>query len=130
VWVWLMVIMLGGWSWSNNIGDSVSNPQTSNQPVKPNARCVGPMLTIAAARAHGRAVFVSPPDKRAEAEAARRTLAPAAYDYRSDHLALVAAFAGWEAARRKGGRRAAAEFSARSFVSDQVGGGCLCFPTR
>lgn len=79
------------------------------------------MLTIAAARAHGRSVFVSPHDKRSEAEAARRALAPAAYDFRSDHLALVAAFAGWEAARRRGGRRAAAEFSGRNFLSDQVG---------
>lgn len=78
------------------------------------------MLTIAAARAHGRAVFVSPPDKRSEAEAARKALAPAAYAYRSDHLALVAAFAGWEAARRQGGRRAAAEYSMRNFISDQV----------
>ena len=83
-------------------------------------RCAGPVLTIAAARAHGRAVFVSPPDKRAEAEAARRALAPAAYAYRSDHLALVAAFAGWEAARRRGGRRAAAEFSSAHFLSEQA----------
>lgn len=31
-------------------------------------RCVGPVLTIAAAMAHGRSIFFSPPDKRQEAQ--------------------------------------------------------------
>jgi HrpA-like RNA helicase len=95
-------------------------PLPTDALAPPFRRCAGPVLTIAAARAHGRSVFVSPPDKRSEAEAARRKLAPAAYAYRSDHLALVAAFAGWEAARRQGGRRAAAEFASQNFVSDQA----------
>ncbi len=47
------------------------------------------MLTIAAAMANGRPAFVSPPDKRAEANAAKERLAAAAFVQRSDHLALI-----------------------------------------
>lgn len=59
--------------------------------------------------AYGRPVFHSPPDRRAEAEAARRALIAGGAAARSDHLAVVAAFGLWEKARAKGGRRAAAE---------------------
>ena len=49
------------------------------------------MLTIAAAMANGRPAFVSPPDKREEANAAKRSLAAAAFTQKSDHLALIGA---------------------------------------
>ncbi|KAF8055672.1 DHX57 [Scenedesmus sp. PABB004] len=84
-------------------------------------RCASPLLTIAAALGHGRPMWVNPPpDKRSEANAARRALAPQAYAQRSDHLALVAAFDGWSAARAAGGRGAGREFAQANFVSEQV----------
>jgi hypothetical protein len=43
-----------------------------------------------------------------------------AYSQRSDHLAAVAAYNGWVAARAAGGRGAAAEFARQHFVSEQV----------
>ncbi len=72
------------------------------------------MLTAAAAMAYGRPVFFSPPDRRAEAEAAKRALAAGGAAARSDHLAVVAAFALWDKARAHGGRQAAAQARARS----------------
>ncbi len=58
--------------------------------------------------AHGRPVFHSPPDKRAEADAAKAALtAGSAAAARSDHIAIVAAFETWNAARLKGGRQEA-----------------------
>ena len=66
---------------------------------------MGPVLTIVAAMAHGRPVFHSPPDRRAEADAAKAALTAAAA--RSDHIAIVAAFETWNAARLKGGRQEA-----------------------
>ncbi len=58
-------------------------------------RCLNPMLTIAAAMGYGRPLFSSPPDRRAEADAARRSLLAAAVTAKSDHLAMVAAFNAW-----------------------------------
>jgi hypothetical protein len=43
-----------------------------------------------------------------------------AYSQRSDHLAAVAAYNGWVAARAAGGRGAAADFVRQHFVSEQV----------
>jgi hypothetical protein len=87
-------------------------------------RCTGPLLTIAAAAAYGRPVWVSPGDKRAAAEAAKRAVAAAAYAQRSDHLAIVAAYNGWLSARAAGGRREAAEYCSKSFLSYQVWACC------
>lgn len=70
-------------------------------------RCVDPILTIVAAMAHGRSVFVSPPDKRAEAAAARGSLTAGSAAAKSDHLAVIAAFNAWTAALAKGGRQQA-----------------------
>lgn len=70
-------------------------------------RCVGPVLTVVAAMAHGRPAFQSPPDRREEAEAARARLTADSAAARSDHLALVAAFSAWSHARSKDGRQAA-----------------------
>jgi hypothetical protein len=40
---------------------------------------------------------------------------------RSDHLAVIAAFNAWTAARASGGRGAAADFARSHFMNDQVG---------
>lgn len=74
-------------------------------------RCVGPVLTVVAAMAHGRPVFQSPPDRREEAELAKKRLTGDSAAARSDHLALVAAFSEWNHARTKDGRHAAFQVS-------------------
>jgi len=79
-------------------------------------RCLSPVLTIAAALS-GRPPFLSPSDKREEANAARDRLAAGAV--RSDHLALVAAFNGWHAARERGGRKEGRLFCQENFLSIQ-----------
>lgn len=56
---------------------------------------------------YGRPAFQSPPDRREEAELAKRQLTADSAAARSDHLALVAAFSGWNQARIKDGRQAA-----------------------
>ncbi len=56
---------------------------------------------------HGRPVFVSPPDKRAEAAAAHAQITANSTAAKSDHLAIIAAFNGWTAAWTKGGRQQA-----------------------
>ena len=66
---------------------------------------MSPVLIIVAAMAHGRSVFVSPPDKRAEASAARSRLTGGTAAAKSDHLAIIAAFNAWTAAHAKGGRQ-------------------------
>lgn len=43
-----------------------------------------------------------------------------AYAQRSDHLAIVAAFNGWAAARASGGRSAGSDFARASWLSEQV----------
>ena len=65
--------------------------------------CLDPVLTVAAALAHGRPVFLSaPPDAQADLERARSAVLRPALDARSDHVALVAAFNGWAKAKSKG----------------------------
>lgn len=44
-----------------------------------------------------------------------------AFAQRSDHLAVIAAFNAWSAAKAAGGRGAAADFARQHFMSDQVG---------
>ena len=66
------------------------------------------MLTITAVISHGRPLWASPPDRRDEAEVARRNLAGVGAAAKSDHLAAVAAFNGWAAAYAAGGRGEAA----------------------
>ncbi|CAL8471800.1 g11342 [Coccomyxa elongata] len=81
-------------------------------------RCVGPVLTVVAAMGYGRPAFQSPPDRREEAELAKRQLTADSAAARSDHLALVAAFSGWNQARIKDGRQAAYQWAAQNSVSD------------
>ncbi|PRW33164.1 P-loop containing nucleoside triphosphate hydrolase isoform A [Chlorella sorokiniana] len=83
-------------------------------------RCLDPVLTIAAAQGWGRPVFWSTPDKREEAEVARRSVAAAVVVSKSDHLAVVAAYNSWRAVLEKDGRQGAHEFCGRSFLSDQA----------
>jgi ATP-dependent RNA helicase DHX57 len=83
-------------------------------------RCLDPILTIAAAQGFGRPAFFSPPDKRAEADAARAALTRDVSASKSDHLEAVAAYNEWRAALARGGRREAAELCQRSFVSEQA----------
>jgi ATP-dependent RNA helicase DHX36 len=64
-------------------------------------QCLGPALTISAALAH-RDPFVLPLEHKEEADDARRRFAG---DSRSDHLALLKAFEGWQAAKRAGRER-------------------------
>ena len=72
-------------------------------------RCCAPVLTIAAALAHGRPVFQSPPDRRTEADAAHKALCEGSAAAKSDHLAILAAFSRFHAALAQGGRRAASQ---------------------
>ena len=62
------------------------------------------MLTIVAAMGYGRPIFVSPPDRRDEANAAKQRLTSESAAAKSDHLTLIAAFNTWKPARLKGGR--------------------------
>jgi len=65
--------------------------------------CLDPVLTVAAALAHGRPVFLScPPAEQADLERSRAAIMVPAVAARSDHVALVAAFNGWAKARAKG----------------------------
>lgn len=65
--------------------------------------CLDPALTVAAALGHGRPVLLSaPPAAQAEIAAARATLLAPAVAARSDHVALVAAYDGWQRAMNKG----------------------------
>jgi ATP-dependent RNA helicase DHX57 len=85
-------------------------------------RCLDPILTCAAAASHGRPAFFSPPDARAEADAARRRLLEACgvADTKSDHLATVAAYNAWRAALAHGGRAAAGRVAEAHFISGQA----------
>lgn len=83
-------------------------------------RCVSPVLIVVAAMTHGRSVFVSPPDKRVEAAAARAHITANSTAGKSDHLAIIAAFNGWTAAWTKGGRQQAHTFCAQNFLSESA----------
>ena len=73
--------------------------------------CLAPALTIAASLSL-RSPFVSPIDKRDEAQLAKREFALAL----SDHLTLLKAYEGWEEAAAKRGRHEY-EFCRRNFLS-------------
>jgi hypothetical protein len=73
--------------------------------------CLAPALTIAASLSL-RSPFVSPIDKRDEAQLAKREFALAL----SDHLTLLKAYEGWEEAVAKRGRHEY-EFCRRNFLS-------------
>ena len=75
--------------------------------------CLSPALTIAAGMAY-KDPFVLPLDKKHQADAARRALAA---DTRSDHVALVRAFEGWERARREGGHGRGRDFCRVNFLA-------------
>ena len=62
--------------------------------------CLEPALTIAAAMSLSRSPFLSPADRRAEAQQARSKFATE----RSDHMALLRAYEGWSAERDGAGR--------------------------
>lgn len=69
--------------------------------------CLDPVLTVAAALAHGRPILLSgPPDQQKDLARARAPILEAGTASRSDHIVLVAAYNGWARARAKG-RRAA-----------------------
>ena len=78
--------------------------------------CLDPVLTIAAGVGF-RSPFLSPMDRREEADEARRKLAGAGAT--SDHLALVRAYAGWIRARERG-RGFERDFLAKAFLSAQT----------
>jgi len=75
-------------------------------------QCINPIATIAAAMSF-KSPFVSPMDRRDEADAARRSFAG---NDQSDHLALLRAYEQWEEARDSG-KGAEREFCRRKFVS-------------
>ena len=76
--------------------------------------CVDPILTIAAAMALSRHPFLSPADRRQEANAARKHLCTEM----SDQLALLRAYEGWEKERERGGAGAARAYCERLFLSN------------
>ncbi|CAG9465122.1 unnamed protein product [Pedinophyceae sp. YPF-701] len=80
-------------------------------------QALDPALTIAAALSYGRSLFLSPPDKRGEVDAAKAALAGA---HKSDHLAVVAAFDKWQRARHEGGRGAGDVVAEEFFLSLQA----------
>lgn len=81
--------------------------------------CADPILTIAAAMSH-RSPFAAPIDKRDQADAARRALAAPAKPNdctpTSDHLVLLRAYNGWQAAKSRGAREERA-YLTRYFLS-------------
>ena len=77
--------------------------------------CMDPALTIAASMS-ARSPFVSPFDKRDEADEARKKFA----DDSSDHLATLNAFTKWKNIRQKKGDRAAQNFLRDNFLSRQT----------
>ena len=80
-------------------------------------QCTDPVLTIAAALGHGRSVFMSPADARAEADAARARIAGPSAANKSDHVATVYAFNEFRRRRGAGGAGAARRWCGEAFVS-------------
>ena len=74
------------------------------------------ILTIAAAMSF-KSPFVSPLDKREEADATKQRMSGG---NNSDHLTLLRAYDGWSAARRKHGHRGEREFCRNNFLSRQT----------
>ena len=89
--------------------------------------CLGPALTIAASLAH-RPPFATPLDDQAAvgrvkagmAAPGSKTGGPLAAGQQSDHLLAAAAYAGWAAARAKGGRAAGAAHARSLCLSIQA----------
>ena len=79
--------------------------------------CLDPVLTIAASTGF-RSPFLSPMDRRDEADDAKRRLATGA-GATSDHLTLVAAYAGWIRAKARG-RAYERDFLSKAFLSAQT----------
>ena len=79
-------------------------------------RCLDPMLTIVSALAYGRSMFVSPPDRRDEANAAKRQLSEQGAAAKSDHLTIVVAFNKWHQERLLNGPESARQVS--SYIRD------------
>lgn len=77
--------------------------------------CIEPALTIAASMS-ARNPFVSPFDKRDEADAARKQFA----EDGSDHLAILLAVTKWKETRRQQGDRAAQKFAGDNYLSRQT----------
>ena len=108
-----MIHLLNGLGHSKCNWDTAALLCMSNQEVADiictvlSCRCVSPILTVVAAMTHGRSVFVSPPDKREEANLARANLIANSTAGKSDHLAIIAAFNGYTAALVQGGRQQA-----------------------
>lgn len=65
--------------------------------------CLDPVLTVAAALAHGRPLLMTaPPDCQADVAASRGELLSSAAKAKSDHVALVAVYNAWCKALSKG----------------------------
>ena len=75
--------------------------------------CLDPILTIAAAMS-GRQLFVSPKDKKAEADAMKKIIAAPG---KSDHLTMASAYAAWWKCPGAGARRKHAD---ERFLSHQA----------
>lgn len=78
-------------------------------------RCLNPILTIAAA-VSGRTPFLSPMDKREEANAACLKFGGSS---KSDHIAIAAAYDGWHVSRQ-GGRNSEFEYCNANFLSRET----------
>ncbi|KAL3698119.1 hypothetical protein R1sor_012195 [Riccia sorocarpa] len=88
--------------------------------------CLGPVLTIAACLSH-KSPFTSPQDQREAAERAKQALVSekekdavggnVASGQQSDHLAMVAAYNGWNTLASLKGSRAARDFCTNNFLS-------------
>ncbi|GIL84569.1 hypothetical protein Vretifemale_13233, partial [Volvox reticuliferus] len=70
--------------------------------------CLDPVLTVTAAMAHGRPVFLNLQNAEDGVASARRQLLRAVAASKSDHLAVVAAYNAWCKAVDKGGRSSGA----------------------
>ncbi|KAH9331102.1 hypothetical protein KI387_003210, partial [Taxus chinensis] len=78
-------------------------------------RCLNPILTVAAALS-GRTPFLSPMDKREEANATHLRFAGTS---KSDHMAIIAAYDGWDASR-KDGWNSEVEYCKANFLSRET----------
>ena len=75
--------------------------------------CLEPALTIAAAMSLSRSPFLSPMDRRQEAQQARKPFCTE----RSDHMALLRAYEGWAGELHAGGGGAARRYAESHFLS-------------
>ncbi|XP_057836975.1 DExH-box ATP-dependent RNA helicase DExH1 isoform X1 [Cryptomeria japonica] len=78
-------------------------------------RCLNPILTVAAALS-GRSPFLFPMDRREEVNATRLRFAGTS---KSDHMAIVAAYDGWDVSR-KGGWNSEVEYCNANFLSRET----------